>query len=438
MNLKRRRRVHEPVNGAPTGLHTYDLGAKPAAVEQLVPAHERVLAEQAAINDAAANTLDTPSVLAANRPLGFKDTVDALMALEEGESRIRRRLAALVSRVISTSVLTGRDDAARESGVGLPGWRRRLDQAREREARAEQVLSVAEQKLVERRGEIPASHGMRTLALLVLVASWAVVVAVTVEAPVVRVAMELATASEDWWEPWALSGLTLLGACGVPHAVAHGLRTVRWAGGGRWIWPLIALGVAVWGTVVWHTAGLRAYAAGVDTGDGSGATGFQWTGDGGTVDQAPLGLEAGGPDLRPLFLGLMIAMSVLVFLRAFTGHTGEQIGYVRAARALDGARTVVVQTEAAVAEIEARLALQEADELAGEQASEEYAATLPALGRLLYAEYEAQLLRSVADPSFTDAVRALGSRLAAEAATESAAGRAAESGSAPTSVGGPR
>lgn len=430
MNLQRRRRAHEPAGRAPTGLHSYDLGAKPAAVDQLVPAHERALAEQTAINDAAANAYDTAGVLAATRALGFKDTVDALMAFEEGQTRIRRTLATLVSRVISTSLLTGRDDAAREPGIGLPGWRRRLDQARQREARAEQALAAAERTLVQRGGELPASHGGRALLQLLAVGSWVAVVAVIVEIPVVSVAMELATASENWWEPWALSGLVLLASVGIPHAVAHGLRTVRWLGGGRWIWPMIVLGLVVWGTVVWGTAALRTYAAHVNTDDGSGATGFQWTGGGGSVDQAPLGLEADGPNLLPVFLALVTAMSVLVFLRAFTSHTGEQISYVHAARALGAAQAAVVLTEAAVAEIEARVTLQEADALAGEQAADEYVATLAALGALLCSEYEAQLLRSVGDSSFSDAVRALGSTLAADPAPESE-GR-------PTTVGGAR
>lgn len=413
MNLtQRRQRGHQPAADAPTGLHNYDLGAKPGTTQQLVPGLERDFAEQFAINDAAAGVMDSAGMLATTRPLGFRDRVDSLMAFEEGQTRIRRTLAELVSRIISTSIITGRDDDAREPGVGLPGWRRRLDQAREREVRAEHRLADAERSLVQRGGEPPASHDSRALARLLAAASWVAVMAVIVEAPLVRVAMELATASEDLWEPWAMSALVLFGSVGIPDAVAHGLRTVRWAGGGRWIWPLIVLGIGVWGTVVWGTATLRAQAAHVDTGDGTGATGFEWVGADASTGQT--GLDVVGQNLFPVFLAMMTALSVLVFIRSFTTHAPEQLDYVRAARALDSARAVTVEAEAAATEIEARVALAEAEARAGDRAADEYVGTLPAFGGLLYCEYEAQLLRSVADPSFTDAVRALGSRLATE------------------------
>ena len=420
--LTRRRSRHDP---HPTGLGGYDLGGKPSTTEPPVPALERQTAEQIAINDAGAGVFDTTGLLGSSTPIGYEDRTGAWVAAEQAQARVRKTLATLTSRAIAVLIATGRDSTAREPGVGLPGWRRRLELARDTEEKATQRVAEAERALVEHGGQIPATHGPGTLVRLLIAATWVTVAAVVFESALVQGAVYLVSRSESGWEAWSMAALILIGTVGIPHLVATGLRTIRHRGGGRWLWWAIIFGVLVWGTLVVGTADLRNGAAhtSISTTE-SDKTAVQVV-DGGALAPETAGVGTAGdgsfkdesvvPNLFPIFLSMMLAMSTFVFLRAFTSHSGEQIEYVRARRAQDVVRATAVDTESAVDEFEARLGFQTEDTLAGEVAAESYIVdVLPTLGALVVEDYIGQLCRSVGDAGFTDAVRALPSRLSAE------------------------
>lgn len=402
-----------------------DLGAKPEATEQPDAALERERARQAAVTDAGKGIFDVPSILASEQPIPFVDHVRSWVVQQQRQAMLRAELHAHAAHGLRHLIENGKDDGARERGVGRTAWQERHAQRLADEETAAARVLEAEQTLEDHSAPKPATHNRRALVATWLRKCGLIFLAVPIEGVLIAVALELATASENPLEKWGLAGVVLFGLVTLPHLIAAALRRIRYQGEGGWLWGLVGLGAALILGLVFGIGYLRDFAAHIDLslgGSGGGSTVVR-------TDQAVSGAEpmaTAQPSLYWIFVVIMLVMSTVVLLSGLLSHAPEQMAYIRARRGLDRARTHSADAAQVVAEIDSRLEYQDRDIEETTTAAERYAfQVLPALGDELVEIYTTELAREMGDPAFTDALRAA----AANRATASVPASAEEPGS---------
>lgn len=413
MTRENRRRGRQDEDRAALGM-AFDLGAKPSTTEQLEPALAIATAQQTAINDAGAGVYDTAGLIGAVTPLLYDDQTAAEIRAEQAQAAIRSISARLASSAVATSIEIGRDDSAIQPGVGLLALERRHGAALADEERAEALVTRAEEVLVERGGDVPARHDLRTLARLEL-AKWGLsAVAVVVEFVLLRQALLIATRTEDMAEPAAMGVAVLVATVVLPHFAAWAIKAIRHRGAGWTLRALLAVMAAVWMVLIVWTADLRDLAAHTETSDAAGAAvqiqSLAPEGDqsGGAPDEATAGDAADPVPGLTLGFALMMAGISLGILALGLKHTDEEIAWVRLRRELDARRAATLTATSHVQDVRERLEFQALDAMAGDQAAEAYiTVVLPRLGALMAEHYRGELARRAGDAAFADAVRAL-------------------------------